>query len=401
MMDGQFRHSLRIAHVQPMTLDLFGHEDAQWGREVRYFMTNIAQAQARAGDRPTVHLLTSGVPHRMAVGGVEVVFHRCVQPPRSWPVTRRFGRQVSWSMLTALRRGEVDLVHFHGVMGLQLMHGAVGLRARQVGLPMVGSEHGVRRGWAVETTMHRLGLRCTDAVFAANAMTRDALRSAGVAPSALHVMPNGTDPAVFSPGPRRVRAEGEPFRILVVARLWEDKDPLTMAAAVAELAKRGHPVELTVIGQGVMRQQVEQALSAAAVAVTFIEHLPQTDLPDRYRAADAFLLTSLREGWNQATMEAMACGLPVVATDIPGIRDGVGEAGLLCPVRSPGLIADALEAIATDPDLARCLRENGLRRAQDFTWDAVVRRMREAYLASLSRSRPAPGAADGVPAGGG
>jgi glycosyltransferase involved in cell wall biosynthesis len=377
---------LRIAHVQPIALDIFGHRDEDWGTKVRYFLPNMATAQARQGDSPTVHLLTSSHERHMRVGAVDVRFHRCLQLPRSLPVTARFGRQLSLSMVRSIQGDSADIIHFHGACSLHLMYGAVAWQAQRQRIPLVSQDHGPREGKWLETRCRSYALTNTRSVLAANAASKQALKALGVPEESIHIVPNGVDPEVFFPGSTHIHRPGDPFRILVVSRLWEDKDPFTMADGVHEFARRGHQVKLTVIGQGLLRKEVEQRLQAPSLTVRFIEHVDHTELPDYYRSADVFVLTSLREGFNQATIEAMACGLPVVATNIPGIVDGVGEAGILLPSGRADLLADALEHLARDPEALIRYRELGLQRSQRFTWDAVASQLRRIYQSCLEKS---------------
>ncbi len=379
------RSSLRITHVQPIAFDLFGHKDEEWGTKVRYFLPNMVSAQIRQGDRPTVHLLTSNRPNRMQVGGAEIRFHACAQLPRRYPVTARFGRQVSLSLLKSLRRETTDIIHFHGACSLHAMYGAVAWRARQQGIPMVSQDHGSRQGKWLENRLLDFAFRNTDGILAANEESRKDLRQRDTVHAPVFVQPNGYDPTVCFPARRSPRDHGSPFSILVVSRLWEDKDPLTMARGVAMLCRRHSNVDLTVIGQGVLRDRVELELKGAQLKTTFIEHIPQEELANHYRAADVLVLTSLREGWNQASIEAMACGLPVIATDIPGIRDGVADAGILIPPQRPDLLAEALELLMRTPQLALKHGELGVNRSAMYTWDSVTKALREAYEYCIER----------------
>jgi glycosyltransferase involved in cell wall biosynthesis len=173
-----------------------------------------------------------------------------------------------------------------------------------------------------------------------------------------------------------------------------------MAAGLAQLARRGRSIHVTIVSGGPLRQRVDACLRTAGVPVTFVDHVPQSELADYYRAADALVLTSLREGFNQATVEAMACGLPVVATDIPGIRDGVGDAGILIPTGDPGAVADAVQRLIDEPESRRFYRQLGLARVGRFDWSEIARRLHEIYVGVLAagdgaRARDCPVGAAG------
>ncbi len=366
-----------VAHVQPMTLELFGHRDDDWGRDVRYAVPNIALAQAQAGDRPVVHMLTADRSHTLEVDGVAVRFHRCLQPPRRLSVQVRYARQASLAMLRSIAWQRPQVVHFHGARSLHLMYALVAAAAERHGLPLVGHDHGKRSVGRTEGALLRAGVRRSSQLIAANEESLGFFAGHGVPEDRMHLVPNGIDTQTFWPDPAR-RAPATPFHVLVVSRLAEEKDPVTAARAVATLA-RTHPTRLTVIGEGPLRAEVERELRSGDVDVTWEARLPLDAFADRYRGADALVLSSLSEGSNQAVVEAMACGLPVVASDIPGIRESVRGVGRLVPVQRPDRIAEELGELAGAPERWREQRERGLARARELHWDVIVDRLREVY----------------------
>jgi glycogen synthase len=376
---------LRIAHVQPMTLDLFGHDDRELGRSVRYSVPNLAVAQVEHGDRPTLHLLTVRYARELEFDGVRAVLHPCLEPRPGGPVSSRFARQFSARLLRSLRREEIDVVHFHGVRQLHLMYAAVAARAGRQGIPLVAQDRGQRPVGRIETAAQRFALRRSQAVLASSADGARKLAALGVPESSLEVIPNGFDPRSFFPsqngGGRDNSSAQQPLRLLVVSRLAPEKDPFTMTEAVLRLASRIQGTRLTVVSGGRLKGEVRRRLREGGVKATFFDHLPQAELGQLYRSADALIFTTSNrgEGWTQAVVEAMACGLPVVSVDVPGPRDALGDAGVLVPPGDPAALAAALERFAADPALRRSCRERGLERARRFTWQAVAARVRRAY----------------------
>lgn len=164
---------------------------------------------------------------------------------------------------------------------------------------------------------------------------------------------NGVDTDVFAPGeqPSPLRAElGLPAGAFVlgsVGRLDPIKDHPTLFRAVASLRERGLPAELLVVGDGPERERLE-GLAGGGV------HLlgDRRDVPELLRALDVFALTSQNEGLSNTILEAMASGLPVVATRVGGNPELVedGRSGVLVDVGRPEALADALAAYV---DLAR------------------------------------------------
>lgn len=102
--------------------------------------------------------------------------------------------------------------------------------------------------------------------------------------------------------------------------------------------------------------------------VEFTGYVPEGDLCRLYSGASLLAFPSLDEGFGLPAVEAMACGLPVVASRGHALEEVVGEAGLLVDARNEGELAEAMERILTDPALAAALRAKSLRRAADFSW---------------------------------
>jgi len=150
---------------------------------------------------------------------------------------------------------------------------------------------------------------------------------------------------------------------------------------------------LLIVGGGPDRGALEARAQAGGLAgrVRFLGEVPQQALPDIYSAADALVLASSREGWANVLLEAMACGTPVVASDVWGTREAVGgpEAGVLMRERSAEGVAEGVRALfAALPDRA------GTRRyAEHYGWDATTNGQIELFnrvLACRSGACPAP-----------
>ena len=161
-------------------------------------------------------------------------------------------------------------------------------------------------------------------------------------------------PPGFGPGPAGEPAPGEPY----VLHLGSD-DPRDNTAVAVEAAWRAG-VELRVVGGW----RGDGARSLGRVS--------DEELARLYRGAAAYLDPSLYEGFGYGVLEAMACGAPVVASDVTSIPEVVGDAGLLCDPRSPQAFAGAIRRVVHDAGLAARLRAAGLERAAAFSWDATA-----------------------------
>jgi glycosyltransferase involved in cell wall biosynthesis len=108
------------------------------------------------------------------------------------------------------------------------------------------------------------------------------------------------------------------------------------------------------------------------------------ELVDLYRGAAAFVDPSLYEGFGYGVLEAMACGAPVIASDVTSLPEVVGDAGLLCDARSPQSFADAIRRVLHEDGLAEDLRARGLERARHFSWDSAAAGLAQAIAEALA-----------------
>jgi glycosyltransferase involved in cell wall biosynthesis len=113
--------------------------------------------------------------------------------------------------------------------------------------------------------------------------------------------------------------------------------------------------------------------------VRFLGYLPEETLAVMYRLAAVFVFPSLYEGFGLPPLEAMASGTPVVTSNVSSLPEVAGDAAVLVDPYSPDGIADGIYRVLTDNALAQSLREKGLRRAKQFSWETSVRRVREIY----------------------
>jgi len=208
--------------------------------------------------------------------------------------------------------------------------------------------------------VERLGLRLAAAVIVPTEELRGHVPTMTPA-DRIHLIPNGVDLGRFAPATeRRARSRR---RVLYVGRLSEEKNLSTLVQAVAALDRRV-PSELVMIGGGPLRAQLESEARAANVSAEFPGVIDHRLVPARLREADAFVLPSFTEGHPKVLIEAMAAGLPCVASDCPGNRALVKDedTGLLFDPRDPPGLAARLERVLTDGALASALG----RRARDL-----------------------------------
>ena len=236
--------------------------------------------------------------------------------------------------------------------------------------------------------LQRQAYRCAHAVVANSRAAKGALEAEGLAPSRIRVIANGVDLAGFAPRGARRRIQ----TVLTVANLRDEKghDILLQAAALL-CASRGD-VRFLIAGDGPRRADLEALARRLDLdrRVQFLGH--RDDVPALLAEADAFVLPSRSEAFPNGVIEAMAAGLPVVASAVGGLLDLVdnGRTGLLVRPNDPPALAGALETLIDAPDFAASLGLAARRTiAERYSFDRMVHAFEELYLSQLDASRDA------------
>lgn len=249
-------------------------------------------------------------------------------------------------------------------------------------LPMADYLHFVTPDW-MHGGFPRLSLLyqdCLDVSVTSCEQVRQWMIAEGANPDKLKVAYIGVDPEIWKPDPdlrSRVRAQlgigPEDVVILYAARLEVQKQPLLLAKILGELARRGLSFRAWVAGEGSLKGELEAALRENQVQdwVRLLGEVPTSQMPGLMAAADIFFLPSQSEGISQAIYEAMACGLPVVASRVGGQAELVtSECGVLIPLEGEPLtaFAEVMENLIRNPQLRTCLGQFGRQRIlQSFT----------------------------------
>lgn len=214
----------------------------------------------------------------------------------------------------------------------------------------------------------RLTARLSDRVVApSRATARELARDYGVAGAA--VIPNGVAP--LPPAEAGAEAPSVPAGspvVLYAGRLRTRKAVAVLLEAFARLRREVPGAALVLVGDGEQRPALEDQARRLGIekAVRFTGAVPRDEMARRLAAADLFCLPSLYEGFPLAILEAMAAGLPVVATAVAGVPEAVehGVTGLLVPPEDADALARALGELARDPERRRLLGEAGRRKLE-------------------------------------
>ncbi len=234
-------------------------------------------------------------------------------------------------------------------------------------------------------------------------LERYLVEGVGLAPWRVAQIYNGVDTARFSPAPEgRAPVEGSPFNdptlwvAGTVGRMHAVKDQRTLAQAFVDMLRSvpgaRERARLMLIGDGPQRAEVEQVLREGDALSCAWFAGERDDVPDLLRGMDCFVLPSLAEGVSNTMLEAMACGLPVIATRVGGNVELVRDqyTGVLVPPGDAAALALALNGYYALPQLAREHGRDGRARVErQFSLDYMVQRYESLYLSLLGR-RDAP-----------
>lgn len=263
------------------------------------------------------------------------------------------------------------------------------------GLPVVTTFHHPERVWRSQDWVHRPShkilesrayLGSTLLVTPSQASANEAVRIFGIAPDKVRVIHWGVDPSRFRP---HAMARSDDLRILYVGLHEARKGLVYLLRAVARLHHDGVPVRLVTAGGGPQLDELKRLAAELRVAdrVTFLGYVadPENErLPELYAQADVFVSPSLTEGFGFVLLEAMASGLPVVASDVSSMPEVLGDAGLLFPPGDTEALVACLKSLAADPAKRATLGRMARQRAEtSFTWQRTVQRALSVYDEAL------------------
>src|SRR5579871_1933076 len=312
----------------------------------------------------------------------------------------RFARQ-AWAALAAplaLGCGPVDVVHGHCGEDIAVLPLAR-LAARHC-CPLVITVHSsVRYNMRVTSARtawlrlagglaERRGLAAADMVIALTPAAASRLADQGIPPSRIRVIPPGYDPDLFTAdAPDPFPDLGRP-RVGYIGRIAPQKDVGTLIRSFSRVTV---PACLLIVGDGPDRRAAERQAQHLATPVRFAGFAPHARIPAVLRHIDLLVLATRYEELPSVLIEAMAAGLPVIASRVGGIPALVSHDvnGLLVPPGDPAALAAAISRVLTEPGTAARLAAAARQTAQRYTWPALARQIAELYLHVTGKPQPA------------
>lgn len=351
----------------------------------------LAKGLRRRGGRPVIGILVSdpGISRDMVreaeSGGVETRVFHC---------DARFSLRVMRELRGWIREREIDLVHSHGYKSNFY---ALGTTRRK--LPLVATNHNwLKHHWRLVaySLIDKWLIRYFDAIIAVSGLIRDEMIAAGIPGDKISVIDNGVDVEdiarqVHPSSAGKMTSECGSTKIVgAIGSLKEEKGFRFLLEAAFHVTAGVGDVKFLIVGDGPLREELERMASSRAAEGSIVFTGYRNDVYSLLGTFDLFVLPSLKEGLPMVLLEAMAAGIPVIATRVGAvprvISDGVN--GLLI---SPGDIDElrkAIERVLGDSSLAASMATRGLATVQDhYSSESMFSRYHEVYLDVLRRRR--------------
>ncbi len=348
------------------------------------FLANLALGIDRERFAPAVCSLcpVGRAGERIAAGGIPVT--SLGMSPGARPVELAAGVV---RLARLIDRQRIDLVQAL-LYRANMMCALAGRLARR----RVAVVTGQRSLSAMTGRLAALGVRWTrrladTTVAVSEAVKAQIVGAEGLDPGRVAVIANGVDAERFRPADaaaarRRLELDGAALIVGGVGRLAESKGFEHLIEALTAVAPRLPRLELVLVGDGPGRQALEQLARRRGISDRVHLLGRRGDLERIYPAFDVFVLSSLREGSPNVLIEAMACGVAAVATDVGGVKEVFtgGDCGLMVPAADPAALAAAVERLAGDPALRRRLAAAARARVElELTIEKMVEKHEAVY----------------------
>ncbi len=355
--------------------------------------TELGLELARRGHE--IHIISYASPFRLRGGYIErVTFHEVV--PVDYPLFEHSPYALALAVKqheVALREG-LELMHAH----YAIPHAATAWLAKQMlkaqrDLKVVTTLHGTDITLVGQDpsyfTITKFSIERSDAVTAVSAFLRDeTYRAFGCDGCDVRVIPNFVSTADFFPatdgGCRRALAPAD-HKILIHVSNFRPVKRVVDVVRIFARVRRAMPATLVLVGDGPDRDVAEQEVDRLGLRADVRFPGKVDRVADLMRGSDLFLLPSQMESFGLSGLEAMACGVPVLATRTGGLPEVVveGETGYLLPVGAVEEFADRALAVLGDAALHARLRAAAAARAQEFSAERVVPRYEALYEETL------------------
>nr|WP_320161271.1 glycosyltransferase family 4 protein [uncultured Methanoregula sp.] len=283
------------------------------------------------------------------------------------------------------KRRAVEIIHAHSHLFFSTNICALARICHSA--PLVITNHGLisasAPGWLntlYKHTFSRATFHIADHIICYTDIEKENIEKLGIDARKISVIHNGVDTTLFTPEPSEKHSDKK--QILWVGRFVAGKGVEYLIEAFFQVLKKRPGTHLVLVGVGPEKPAIEDRIRKLHLqsSVTFIDYLNNEELPGVYQDSDVFVLPSLMEGVPRTILEAMACGVPIVTTNLPHLVGIIDDAGLVVPPKEPALLSNAILTILDNAPFAEKMGERGRRRIeQEYSWDDTVGKTLELY----------------------
>ena len=293
-----------------------------------------------------------------------------------------------------LLSGKVQIFHCHGFVSA-FMGYFLSLLTQK---PYIATEQSIKLRNPVSKFVSGIVYREASVCIAASKAVEEEFKKIGVKNT--RIIPNGVDLEKFFPlwgvSRREINVRGSTphisnaLIILSVGRLEKVKGHRYLIEAFSEIKKEIPEAKLILVGDGSERGNLEKQADNLGLrgAIEFAGEIPHNELPHWYHKADIFVMPSLSEGFGITVIEAMACGVPVVASGVGGLLDIVEDrvTGFLATPGDPASLKYHILNILREGDVGKNISDNARSRVFKYSWNNIAKEISDIYNSQLKRS---------------
>ena len=296
-----------------------------------------------------------------------------------------FGFSAPPSMLTALFKkvDDFDIVHAHSHLFFSTHMAAFVRKFKKT--PLIVTNHGFV-SQRVPFTIQKIALPIVakwtysnaDAIICYTSEMKEEMENWGIRTENVRIIHNGVNTEFFRP----LNNNDKEYDIIWVGRYVPGKGIEFLIQSLSELKKEFKDFKVLMIGSGPLKKSIEEMVIKSNLTnhITFIEKISNDDLLYYYNKSKLFVLTSIEEGVPRTILEAMACGLPVVCSDLPQLKTLIDGSGILVPKKDGISIANAIMKILNDDKFYERLSMNARQKIiTKYSWEDTVTKTIQLY----------------------
>jgi glycosyltransferase involved in cell wall biosynthesis len=285
-----------------------------------------------------------------------------------------------------VKKEGIDLIHLHQRFYYNISKACIKTK-KKFNIPLIYSIHDPSPIHVENLFLRNLGIfydkiwgknliKNSDALIAGSKFTEDEIRKNLNCKKDIHIIPYGVDTSLFRP--LNLKKEKT---ILSVGRLTPEKGFKYLIEAFRIISKKHPEYKLVIVGTGPELENLKKISNN--LNVEFLHNVKDQELVELYNKSALFALPSMLEGFGLVVLEALSCGLPIVATNVGAIKEIVGESGVVVEPENSIKLAKGIERVIENQKLMKGFQKNAIKRAKTFDWNVMSEKTENIYEEAL------------------